>query len=62
MKELSLNQIEMVSGGECSFMEMMYYASAQMYHMTGLPGASERAFAYHAAAVGYFNGKLVGCM
>jgi hypothetical protein len=62
MKELSIEQMEMVSGGGCSFMEMMFYASAQLYHIGGLQGASDWGYAYHGLGIANYTEKLVGCM
>lgn len=60
MRELSIEKMEMVSGG-CSFTEMMFYATGQQYHMGQLDSSSEY-FAYHAAGVGYYTARLFACM
>jgi hypothetical protein len=54
--------MEMVSGGGCSFIEMMFYASAQLYHIGGLQGASDWGYAYHGLGIANYTAKLVGCM
>lgn len=60
MKELSIEKMEMVKGG-CSFTEMMYYATAQQYHIGGL-SSSHELFSYHAAGAGYFTYRMFACM
>jgi hypothetical protein len=58
MIELSIEKMEMVSGG-CSFDEMMYYSLGQGYHLHGLSGSGA---AYHFTGVVYYTNKLFGCM
>jgi hypothetical protein len=58
MRELSIEKMEMVSGG-CSFLEMMFYASGQLYHL-GAWRETEKD--YHLLGVGYYTHKLFGCM
>lgn len=61
MKELSIEQIEQVKGGTCSFSEMMFYATAQQYHLGQLASSSEY-YQYHAAGVGYYTARMFACM
>jgi hypothetical protein len=58
MNELSIEKMEMVSGG-CSFDEMMFYSFGQGYHLHALGG---RGGAYHLGGVMYYTSKLFGCM
>lgn len=62
MKALSIEQMEIVEGGGCSFTEMMYYASVQLYHIGSLQSATWYSFSYHTAGIGYYSDKLAGCM
>jgi len=60
MRELSTEKMEMVSGG-CSFTEMAFYATAQLYHI-GQLDSSNKYFEYHAAGTAFYTMKLFGCM
>lgn len=60
MKALSLEQMEDINGG-CSFDEMMFYATAQLYHLGQLSSGSQY-YAYHVAGVGYYTARLMACM
>jgi hypothetical protein len=60
MKELSIERMEQAKGG-CSFDEMMFYATAQLYHI-GQLNTDSIYFPYHAAGTGYYTAKLVACM
>ena len=60
MKELSIEQMESTKGG-CSFTEMMFYATAQQYHIGQLDSSSQY-FRYHAAGAGFYTARLFACM
>ncbi|MDG1277333.1 MAG: hypothetical protein P8O16_08640 [Algoriphagus sp.] len=60
MRELSIEKMEMVSGG-CSFTEMAFYATAQLYHIGQLDSSSDY-FPYHVAGVGFYTARLFACM
>ena len=60
MKELSIERMEQAKGG-CSFSEMMFYATAQLYHI-GQLDTSSIYFPYHSMGVSYYTARLVACM
>jgi hypothetical protein len=54
--------MELVNGGGCSFNDMMFYASAQLYHIGSLQSATWYSAGYHTVGIAYYTEKLVGCM
>jgi hypothetical protein len=60
MKELSIERMEMVSGG-CGFTEMMFYATAQQYHM-GQLGTESPYLYYHSTGVVFYTARMMACM
>lgn len=61
MKELSIEQMEQVKGGSCSFEEMAFYATSQLYHI-GQLDPSNYYFPYHLAGTSFYTLKLFACM
>lgn len=60
MKELSIEQMEMVKGG-CSFTEMMFYATQQQYYL-GQLAESHELHPVHVAGVSYYTYRMFACM
>jgi hypothetical protein len=61
MKELNLNQMEMVSGGECSFMEMMFYIADACGKAIPLYFEEEKEKPYKFLAWDEISGRGLGC-